>query len=133
MMRAMKIYFVLFSVSSCIFKFTVTTTASYLSSWFASYLDGRSQRVVIKDSVLYPTTLECGVQQGSVAGPIKFVMYSAPLQDIISSDGINSVIYADDTQLYIMFHPNDPNPAISRIEACVNDVKSWAVENKLAL
>ena len=52
-------------------------------SWFASYLDGRFQRVVIKDSLSDLTTLECGVPQVSVAGPIKFVMYSAPLQDII--------------------------------------------------
>ena len=102
-------------------------------SWFASYLDGRSQRVVIKDSVSDPTTLECGVPQGSMAGPIKFVMYSAPLQDIISSHGISSVMYADDTQLYIMFHPDDRNTAISRIEACVDDVKSRAVKNKRAL
>ena len=39
-------------------------------SWFASYLDGRSQRVVIKDSVSDPTTLECGVPQGSVSSMI---------------------------------------------------------------
>ena len=79
------------------------------------------------------TTLECGVPQGSVAGPIKFVMYSASLQDIISSHGISSVMYADDKQLYVMFHLDDRNTAISRIEACVDDVKSWAVKNELAL
>ena len=44
-----------------------------------------------------------------MAGPINFVMYSAPLQDIISPHGIGSVMYADDTQLYIIFHSDDRN------------------------
>ena len=35
-------------------------------SWFTSYLDGRTQRVVIKDSVSDPVLLNCGVPQGSV-------------------------------------------------------------------
>ena len=42
-------------------------------------------------------------------------------------------MYADDTQLYNMFHPDDRNTAIGRIEACVDDVKSWAVKNNFAL
>ena len=42
-------------------------------------------------------------------------------------------MYADDKQLYVMFHLDDRNTAISRIEACVDDVKSWAVKNELAL
>jgi retron-type reverse transcriptase len=102
-------------------------------AWFTSYLQGRTQRVVIKDAISDSTHLDCGVPQGSVAGPIKFVMYNAPLEDIIDAHGINSIMYADDTQLYVLFHPDERDSAISKIEACVKDVKMWAIKNKLAL
>ena len=77
--------------------------------------------------------LWCGVPQGSVAGPLEFIMFSAPLQELISAHGVSSVAYADDTQLYVTFDPADRASAVSKIEACIRDVKSWAVQNKLVL
>ena len=45
----------------------------------------------------------------------------------------SSVAYADDTQLYVTFDPADRASSVSKIEACICDVKSWAVQNKLVL
>lgn len=67
--------------------------------------------------MFYLIPLVCGVPQGSVAGALFFTLFSAPLQDIMSSHGINSVVYADDTQLYITFHPKDRITAVQKIEA----------------
>ena len=51
--------------------------------WFRSYLYGRSQSVVIGDKISSPRDLKFGVPQGSILGPLLFIMYLAPLQDIV--------------------------------------------------
>ena len=70
--------------------------------WFSSYLLGRSQRVSIADATSPPRYLEYGVPQGSILGPLLFTLYRAPLQDVIRSHGLDSMFYADDTQIYIV-------------------------------
>ena len=45
--------------------------------WFRSYLSGRSQRVVIDESMSKEFSLDCGVPQGSCLGPLLFVIYTS--------------------------------------------------------
>ena len=101
--------------------------------WLTSYLSGRTQSVTINGMSSDSVKLECGVPQGSVAGPILFILFSGPLQDIIASHGIRCVVYADDTQLLITFYPKDRVLALSKMEACVTDIKAWCVQNDLVL
>ena len=101
--------------------------------WFSTYLYGRTQSVVIDNTISHPTSLDCGVPQGSVIGPIAFILFSAPLQDIIAAHGIQSVAYADDTQLYLTFNPSDRDDAVNKMEACITDIKSWCRSNMLVL
>ena len=93
-------------------------------SWFSSYLDGRTQSISVRGASSDPVAVDCGVPQGSVTGPIDFILFSAPLQDIITAHGIQSVVYADDTQLYLTFHPRDREAAIKKIETCIVDIRS---------
>ena len=53
--------------------------------WFASYLHGRFQRVIIGDCISSPRYLECtcGVPQVSILGPLLFTLYISALQDVI--------------------------------------------------
>jgi hypothetical protein len=51
--------------------------------WFTSYLTGRSIRVKVGDYRSDQHTLDCGVPQGSVLGPVVFNMYGRPLERII--------------------------------------------------
>ena len=93
----------------------------------------RTHSVLINNDISTPTHLTSGVPQGSVAGPVIFTLYSAPLQDIVSSHSIRSVVYADDTQLYLTFKPQDLDNAIKKIEACIRDIRSWCTSNNLVL
>ena len=51
--------------------------------WFASYLIGRSQKVVVGGRASQPTVLKHGVPRGSVLRPVLFSMCTRPLSDVI--------------------------------------------------
>lgn len=55
--------------------------------WFRSYLNGRTQSVIIDSIKSTSKDLCCGVPQGSVLGPILYLLYTSPLGDIIRSHG----------------------------------------------
>ena len=99
--------------------------------WFESYLEERTQSVSIGEAVSAPRTLRYGVPQGSVAGAPGFTYYSAPLSDVIKQHGLDHVIYADDTQVYLIFEPGNHDSKIEVLERCIRDIKAWAVLNKM--
>jgi hypothetical protein len=104
--------------------------------WFDSYLSNRSQQVIINNKISKHVTLDMGVPQGSVLGPLLFLIYILPLQHLITKHGITHHGYADDTQLYIEFNPKTADGlsnAIIALENCVNDIRKWMVTNKLKL
>ena len=104
--------------------------------WFLSYLKGRVQSVQIGSTFSREQNLLFGVPQGSVLGPVLFTIYTTPLGRIIQRHGLTYHLYADDTQLYMAFKPSDvisKCDAISRIEACVADIRIWMNDNFLKL
>ena len=107
-----------------------------LKCFFLSYLKGRVQSVLIGSIFSREQNLLFGVPQGSVLGPVLFTIYTTPLGRIIQRHGLTYHLYADDTQLYMAFKPSDMTSkcdAISRIEACVADIRIWMNDNFLKL
>jgi len=74
-------------------------------NWLKSYLSSRSFRVRCNNTFSSLCTSSCGVPQGSVLGPLLFIMYTTPLSTLISSLSLNYHLYADDTQLFFSFYP----------------------------
>ena len=74
-----------------------------------------------------------GVPQGSVVGTILYLMYAAPLAEMIRSHGLDYHFYTDETQLYISFKGCDVNVARLRVENCVADICHWMDVNELKL
>ena len=66
-----------------------------------SYLSDRDQRVIVGESTSEPTSLQFGVPQGSVLGPILFIVYTSSLVSLLEAHGVKYNFYAYDTQLYI--------------------------------
>ena len=102
--------------------------------WFSTYFQNRSQYVSVNGTLSKPHSPLEGVPQGSVIGPLSFTMYTAPLEDIIQAHGLGRMIYADDTQIYIVLDDeSDRALLIPKIERCVDDIKHWSTANDLKL
>ena len=71
--------------------------------------------------------------QGSVLGPILYVLYTSPLGDIVKSHGLSCHFYADDNQLYCSFKLHDQAASVQAIESCLNDIDAWMLANMLKL
>ena len=69
-------------------------------SWFRSYLGKRTQQVVINNSSSNSGVVMCGVPQGSILGPLLFLLFinDLPLSQKISPIPVD--LYADDITLY---------------------------------
>ena len=71
--------------------------------------------------------------QGSVLGPVLFVMYMQPLFDIVKHHAVNHHAFADDNQLYKDTTLADLQPTLVSLQHCISDVKDWMSLNKLQL
>lgn len=99
--------------------------------FFESYLQDRTQAVVIGESTSPCLPLITGVPQGSVLGPVLFSMYTAPLDKILGETDIGYHFYADDTQIYISFTPNTADDAIDTLSSKLTELHKWFTNNKL--
>ena len=105
-------------------------------SWFKSYLSYRFQFVEIRGEKSSHQPLTCGVPQGSVSGPILYLLYTSPLGDIVRRYNMGFHFYADDTQLYLSFDSlsgEGQASAVYSIEACASEIDEWMRLNKLKL
>ena len=111
--------------------FGISSTALNLLS---SFLSDRFQTVKTPASKSNPVLLEYGVPQGNVLGPLLYSLYTTPLHSIISKyPGLRCHFYADDTQIYLSFSPELVSSAFTTIEACIKDIFSWMIGNKLSV
>ena len=100
--------------------------------WFESYLSERTYFVQIQDQRSENSTLHRGVPQGSVLGPLLFIVYLLPLGNIFRHYGIQFHSYADDTQLYVSTSPTASLPP-NGLTACLHDIQAWMTQNYLKL
>ena len=69
-------------------------------SWFSSYLSNRTHAVTINSLQSEHTTLHYGVPQGSVLGPVLFILYTQPLFNLVCKQAVSHHAFTDDNQLY---------------------------------
>ena len=90
-------------------------------NWFSSYLSNRTQTVTINNKLSQPTLLNFGVPQGSVLGPILFILYTKTLTTLIRQHSISNQSFADDTQLHDSCRPDQTDTSVQGMQDCISD------------
>ena len=105
-------------------SFNITDRAH---SWLTSYLEGRTQRVVLNGKHSDWTSVLSGVPEGSILGPILFACYIADIPEHIKT---NCVMYADDVKLYHRVRCTDD---VIQLQADLDRLLHWSNMWKLKL
>ena len=109
-----------------LFKLKQNGVDGNLLKFFESYLSNRYQRVGLNGQYSEYLLIESGVPQGSVLGPLLFLIYINDLEKGIKS---NIKFYADDTMLYSIIH--DPIKSAGDLNHDLDLIQKWAYQWKM--
>lgn len=98
-------------------------------NWLKSYLANRTQCVEIGDTISDFETVKNGVPQGSVLGPLLFLIYINDIEN--SSEILKFFLFADDTSLF--FSHRNTNMIETVMNNELKSVSNWLIANKLSL
>ena len=102
------------------------------NAWFKSYLQERQQFVSIDGEDSEYTTTEHGVPQGSVLGPLLFLIYINDLHQCIQNS--NTFHFADDTNLlYVPPYRIRNSNIVKRLNIDLKALNYWLMANKISL
>ena len=109
-------------------KLSIIGFSDHTVNWFQSYLSNRKFTVNLENSFSEVSNISCGVPQGSILGPLLFLIYA---NDIPIAVKCNLFLYADDTCLVFQ------NKDVSDIEKQLNEdfanICDRFVDNKLSI
>ena len=97
--------------------------------WFKSYLHERKQYVTYNDISWSAKTFKCGVPQGSILGPLLFLIYINDLYHVCENS--IPILFADDSNLF--FSGTDPSAMEQNISIELENISTWLKVNKLSL
>jgi hypothetical protein len=97
--------------------------------WFKSYLSDRMQCTEIGDTQSKLNYIKHGVPQGSILGPLLFLLY---INDIVMSSPVfKFILFADDTSLF--YSHKNKHDAINILNSELAKISQWLAANKLSL
>ena len=109
-------------------KLTSLNFSNHSILLFSNYLANRKQYIEINDTKSEYLTVDFGVPQGSILGPILFNIY---VSDLTSITKCNSIQYADDTNIYINTKRENIMSSTAKIQTDVTNIMKWSTEKNL--
>ena len=94
----------------------------------SSYLSGRQICTKIDDKLSLLRSVKYGVPQGSVLGPLLFLLYVNDLSDVSKYE---TTLFADDTILHSAHH--DFNILQQQVKEEIDKIENWVTSNKLTI
>ena len=98
-------------------------------NWCANYLQNRTQRTLANGVLSPECKITCGVPQGSVIGPLFFILYINDFQLAVRNS--STQLYADDTVIYVT--GENKEAATRKLQPALNQFSLWCKANKLTL
>ena len=93
------------------------------------YLSNRSQRTLLNGSVSELRKVEYGVPQGSILGPLLFLIYINDIDTQLEYSVVK--LCADDTELYL--HDNNLNDPIPKLQSDLNKLMNWCDSTQVTI
>jgi retron-type reverse transcriptase len=97
--------------------------------WFQSYLSHHTQKTVVNNCYSNQCKVSIGVPQGSVLGPLLFLVYINDLSSCLHHT--QASLFADDTAIYCV--ASTPSELQTKLNEDLIHLKSWLDENRLSL
>ena len=98
-------------------------------AWFKSYLSDRYQYVAVEDTHSELLRVICGVPQGSILGPLLFLLFINDLPKV--SKKLKFYLFADDTNIYC--ESDTVDNVVKKANSELRKVKKWLDANKLSI
>jgi len=102
-------------------------------SWLESFIRDRTQSVTIGGSHSVWRRIRFGVPQGSVLGPLLYVLFTAGVPGLVQSLGAGVQQYADDTQAYLHRTAEQAVAAMVELTRILESVEDWMRSNRMKL
>ena len=107
------------------------TQPSAVSSFFRSYLSDRKQFVSVHGTSSSQGTVRRGVPQGSVLGPLLFLLFINDLPFHIQDGAVTCDLFADDATLHTP--DKDIDSVNGRLQQSLNDISDWCQQNSMVI
>ena len=104
-------------------------TQGIVLDWSRSYLTSRTQRCLVNGSLSRICSLKCRISQGTILGPLLFLIYINDLPNCLTS--CQPRMYADDT--HITYADVDVNSTQLNLNQDLGNLNKWLISNKLTL
>ena len=101
-----------------------------MHDWIKSYISDRSQFTIVNGEASAVSLIQYGVPQGSVLGPLLFLLY---INDIGYIQGLNykPKLFADDTNLFV--HSKTISELQDKAQEAINLISTWMLANRLTV
>ena len=109
-------------------KLAILRFSSNSIKWFQSYLSDRMFHVSLGETISEPSNIDCGVPQGSILGPLLFLIY---INDMPQAISCNLFLYADDSCL--VFQNKELNVINIELNKSFSKLCDWFVDNRLSI
>ncbi len=108
-----------------LFKLQQMGISGNLLKWLGSYLNGRSQKVVINGVSSNHRYITASVPQGSILGPLLFLVY---VNDLVDDLETTPYLFADDTSLLQVIDPRNVTGSFDKINRDLESLAMWAAQ-----